>query len=325
MSVPRYQAEQDQTVQLAIRFESGADRTPYDPSAIAKVEILDANDVLITTKTGADIVNDAIGIYHVDWAIPAAEVLGKHYDKWYYTPSAGHSDLEAKLEFIVYQSGTWSVTDYYLSVADARADCLDANTSLTDAQIQTLIILAMGIIDRCTEQHFLPYAATRDYDGSGKYFLEMDEPIQTIASITNLDNANQTFTPSDFRIKGTWLIHKDYVEGANLPAHLQCGITNGAIFTKGHKNIRVEGTWGLYEYLEPLIKQATCLLVGFGGQWDTTTGPMISPMMGESVEGYGYTLRKVYEHAAIHKETGYPEVDTILSNFRRMQFGSKVL
>jgi hypothetical protein len=324
MAVSRWAAEQGQTVQLGIKFHD-PNGNLYDPYEIRQVEIMREDLSIQKTFVTSEVHRLSTGRYYIEWVIPGSETVGKHYDKWYYTPEAGHDEVTAQLEFYVYASGTFTTDDYYLSVSDAKANCLDADTGLTDPQIQYLITLAMAIIDRCCEQHFLPVTGSRVFDGTGSYYLDMDEPIQSVTNIENLDSASYSYTVSDFRIKGTWLIHKDYVEGAELPAHLACGVTDTSLFPKGHQNIRVTGTWGLYETVPDLITQATCLLLYFGGQWDTVTGPMISPNMNESVEGYAYTLRKVYEHAGIHKETGYPEVDTILAQFRRMQFGSKVL
>ena len=323
MAVSRWAAEQGQTVQLGIKFHD-PNGNLYDPHSFTKVEILAENLAVLKTFTAAEIGHLSTGRYYVEWVIPGAETLGKHYDKWYYTPEAGHDEVTATLEFYIYGSGTFATDDYYLSVSDAKANCLDAESTLTDPQIQYLISLAMATIDRCTEQHFLPMTASRDYDGSGRYYLEMDEPILSITSIVNLDDTDQTFTPSDLRIKGTWLVHKDYVEGCDITTCGSCGTLPGCVFPKGHRNIRVTGTWGLYESCPDLIKQATCLLLHFAGQWDTVTGPMTAPNISESVEGYSYSLRKVYEYASTHKETGYPEVDAILAKFPRIQFGSKV-
>lgn len=323
MAVSRWAAEQGQTVQLGIKFHD-PNGNLYDPYLISKVEILAEDLSVLATFTGTAIKRLSTGRYYVEWVIPGNETTGKHYDKWYYTPEAGHDEVTAQLEFYVYKSGTFATDDYYLSASDARSNCLHPETTLTDEQIQHLISIAMAIIDRITNQHFLPYTETRYYDGTGSYFLNLDEPLQSLTSIENRDNASDTFNPSDFRIKGTWLVHKDYLAAAELPAHLACGAGNGAIFPKGHKNIAVTGTWGLYESCPEPIKQATCLLLHFAGQWDTTTGPMIAAAANESVEGYSYSLRQVYQNAAIHRETGYPEVDAILANYRRLQFGVRV-
>lgn len=329
MSVSRYAAEQGQTVVLGIRFETSTGAL-YDPSDISQVEILDADSNVIATIPGASIVNDAVGIYHVEWAIPGAETLGKHYDKWYYTPTAGGTEINATLEFIVYAAGTFSPAAYYLSVADARANCLP-DCPLTDSEIQYLIGIAMAIVDRVCNQHFLPVTETRDFDGTGSFYLECDEPMQELKSIENLDDATATYDVSDYRIRGTWLIHKD---GRAWPynqlepptgedAVSYCSGT-GEVFSRGWKNIRVEAAWGLYENVPNLVVQATCLLVMYGAKWGTVRGPMFANFSSESTDGYAYTLRKVFEKASIHQETGLPDVDGLLVKFRRKQFGGHV-
>jgi hypothetical protein len=327
MSVSRYAAEQGQTVKLGIKFET-AGNVLYDPSDIAKVEILDENDTIITTITS--ITKDAVGVYYVEWGIPLAETLGKHYDKWYYTPWAGGTEITAKLEFYIYAAGTFEAADYYLSVSQARSRCLP-DCPLSDADVQYLIRLAMAIIDRVCHQHFLPVREMRDCDGTDSFYLECNGPIIELKGITNLDDAAATFTVSDYRIRGTWLIHKDgrawpynlLEEPSGEAAVKWCGGTS-EVFTRGWRNIRVDATWGLYPTCPEPIEHATCLLLMYGAKWGTVTAPMFANFASESVDGYVYTLRKIFERAAVHHETGLPDVDGLLANFLRKQFGGHV-
>jgi len=329
MAVSRYAAERGQTVRLGIKFHD-PEGNLYDPYAFTQVEILAADLTVLHTFVASGIVRDATGLYYVDWAVPGAETLGKHYDKWYYTPEAGHDAVTATLEFYVYAAGTFAAADYYLSVTEARARCL-ISSPLPDDDIQYLIRLAMSIIDRVCGQHFLPVQETRYVDGTGMFYLPCDGPILELTAITNLDDSTATFTVADYRIRGTWLIHKD---GRPWPrnqmdpptgeaAVAYCSGTS-SIFPYGFKNIAVEATWGLYAACPDPISLATCLLLKEGGKWDTVTAPMFANFASESVDGYAYTLRELFERAAVHNETGIPAIDGLLFSFLRKQFGGRV-
>jgi len=321
MAVSRFLAEQGQTVRLGISFED-QNLQLYDPYAIAKVEILAEDDTLLATKTGADIVHNGVGIYYVDWAIPGAADLGKHYDKWYYTPVTGHDEVSAKLEFYVYLAGTFLQTDSYLTVSEAKARCL-VGTALSDTDIQYLIRVAMTIIDRCAGQHFLPVSKSLDVDGTGEGYLVLPKALLQLTGLENLDSPSMAFTPADYRMKGTWLFHKDWKTGAVIPAHLAC--YNGGYFPRGHRNIRVTGIWGLYEACPVDIQHATCLLLRYAGQWDTVYGPIISKYARESVDGWSYALREVFKQATLNRSTGHPAVDVIIQNHRRFDRGMAVI
>jgi hypothetical protein len=329
VAVSRYEAEQGQTVRLGIKFELPTGDL-YDPDSIGDVQILDENSVLITTIAAASIVKMAVGVYYVDWAIPLAEPLGKHYDLWSYVPTAGHAGTTAKLEFIVLAAGTFAPADYYLSVSEARANCLP-DCPLTDAEIQRLIRIAMAIIDRICHQHFLPVVENRDFDGSGYFYLECNGPWLELHSITNLDDPSATYDVSDFRRRGTWILHKDgrawpfnQMEPPTGEAAVSYCAGTGAIFPRGWKNIRVNATWGLYSDCPEPIQQATCLLLMYAAKWGTTTAPMFANFSNESVDGYDYQLREVFDRVAVHHETGLPDVDGNLANYLRKQFGGHV-
>jgi hypothetical protein len=303
MSVSRYTAEQGQTVKLGIQFENAVGAL-YDPADVAYVEILDVDSNVIDTIPGGSIVHDGVGIYYVEWAIPAAETLGKHYDRWYYTPLTGGTEITAKEEFYVYAAGTFAATDYYITVSDAKARCL-IGTALSDPDIQYLIRVAMAIIDKCAGQHFLPLVKSLDVDGTGEGYVVLPKPLL------------------DYRIKGTWIIHKQWRTGAVIPAQLAC--LDGGYFPRGHRNIRVTGRWGIYEDCPVDITHATCLLLKYAGQWDEVTGPIIAKYERETVTGWSYGLRKIFERAVVNRSTGHPDVDLLIQNHRRTDRGVAVI
>lgn len=321
MAVSRYEAERGQTVRLGIKFELPTGGL-YDPDSISSVQILDADSNLITTIAAGSIVKMAVGVYYVDWAIPAAETLGKHYDLWSYVPTAGHSGTTAKQEFIVYEAGTFSVSAYYISVDTAKARCL-IDTALSDDNILYLVKVAMAIIDRCAGQHFLPQTRTIAVDGTNEGYVVLPQVLQSLTGIVNLDDTSQTFTLTDYRVRGTWLVHKDWNTGAVIPAHLAC--LSGDWFPKGHRNIEVTGVWGMYDNCPIDIEHAICLLLKYAGQWDTVTGPIIAHYDRENVDGWSYNLRRIYTEALMSRKTGHPDVDVILLNHRRTDRGMAVI
>lgn len=80
--------------QIALRTNFRFTQTSdlFDPSAISKVEILDSDGTtVIETITGANIIHDSTGKYHVvAAAIATAKTI---YDKWYFTPATGATEI----------------------------------------------------------------------------------------------------------------------------------------------------------------------------------------------------------------------------------------
>ena len=102
MSVERENAVKNNTINLNNYFKYGQTGDYFTPYAISKVEILDTDGVtVIETITGASIVADAVGKYHViAAAITTPKVI---YDKWYFTPSAGAVEITKTNTCIVWE------------------------------------------------------------------------------------------------------------------------------------------------------------------------------------------------------------------------------
>ncbi len=75
----------------------------FDPSAISKVEILDSDgSTVLQTITGANIIKDSTGKYHVvAAAITTAKTI---YDKWYFTPATGATEITRTNTCIVWET-----------------------------------------------------------------------------------------------------------------------------------------------------------------------------------------------------------------------------
>jgi hypothetical protein len=88
MSVERENAVVDNTIILRNNFRYSQTQDLFDPSAISKVEILDSDGgTVIETITGANIIKDSTGKYHVvASAVATAKTI---YDKWSFTPAVG--------------------------------------------------------------------------------------------------------------------------------------------------------------------------------------------------------------------------------------------
>jgi len=124
MSVERENAVVNNTIILRNKFQFAQTADYFDPSAIAKVEILDSNGTtILETITGANIVKDSTGQYHVvATAIATAKTI---YDKWYFTPATGAVAITKTNTCVIWSMATGGGatitvgTNSWISEADA--------------------------------------------------------------------------------------------------------------------------------------------------------------------------------------------------------------
>lgn len=122
MSVERASAVINNTIILRCNFRYSQTQALFDPSAISKVEILDSdNATVLQTITGASIIKDSTGQYHVVAALVAtAKTI---YDRWYFTPATGATEIYQQNTCIVWATAaaagevTLETTDAALLVA----------------------------------------------------------------------------------------------------------------------------------------------------------------------------------------------------------------
>lgn len=92
MAVDRLQAIINEELNLRIEFRNTINGL-YDPFSISKVEILDSDQVtILQTLTGAEIIKDDMGEYHIITDSSWNDTKRNIYDKWYYTPVDGASE-----------------------------------------------------------------------------------------------------------------------------------------------------------------------------------------------------------------------------------------
>ncbi|GEM_PF-468774 len=100
--VERASAVINEQIALRIKFQFGTGDY-FDPYEISKVEILDDDGVtVIETITGAGIIRDSEGNYHVV-AAAIAEPKNVAYDKWYFTHPSGATEQTKRNSFVVYE------------------------------------------------------------------------------------------------------------------------------------------------------------------------------------------------------------------------------
>jgi len=99
--VTRLDAIINEPISLSIEFRNTINGL-YDPFAISKVEILDSDQfTVLETITGAGIIRDALGEYHVVtdylWNITKKNI----YDKWTYEPTSGALERTSTLNTFI--------------------------------------------------------------------------------------------------------------------------------------------------------------------------------------------------------------------------------
>lgn len=333
MAVSRFQAEQGTTVRLRVRFERNDNL--FDPFVINKVEIHQrtgpATTVLVATILGASVVQEAQGIFYVDWTIPSTQDVGAYVDRWYFEVDSGDPETSDDATFVILQAGAISIASGYITVEEVRGRYLP-DTALSDADLAVLIDEATEIVEHYTGRFFGGRAMTLELDGTGQCWIVAPYHVQSISSITVRDSCcPSTLEPidvDDFVLKGRWIIHKGYLPWPHSgvrDSHLVCGCSPACcdVFTRGQKNVEIEGVFGLYDEVPALIRRATGLLVMYGGEDDSRTTPMgynydseSSPALPGGTTSYGRRATDTSQRVELRGSTGIPEVDGILNLFR---------
>lgn len=327
MALERGNAQAGQTVRLRADSELGG--AQHDPSAIASVEILDSALAVVKTFTGAAIVQDGLGLYHVDWTIPEAEPSTIHYDRWTATAQAGGTAQTFLLRFYVLPFTVGAAGQPYMTAAEARAYIPD--TTLSDAQLQVQIALAQEIAETCTKTWFLPREESHVIDGNGERALGLPAPCRSLSGFEILrgldasDDSNWVAQDaSALRVLGSRRMVaygnlasysrrvRGFPRGVEWGDPLLCGY-----FPAGSQNIRLTGTWGDYARVPEQIKGAIGLMIRHAVQCDDPVGVPSAALDSESVPGgRAYTLSEILREAKTNYLTGLPEVDRILVRFR---------
>lgn len=331
MAVERGAAMQGQTVILRARFELGG--TLFTPFNLGDVQILDENLVLVDTVPAAAIIMDAVGMYHVEWAIPNAEPAEIHHDRWFMMTTVGATEKQFTLNFFVLPLSVAAVSSY-ITVAEAK-EYLPADTELTDAQILTLINQAVKAAESCCGQSFVPTTRSMVVDGSGRNVQPLKAKIQTVTEIEFLfDGTWTTVTYNDLRISGS---RKMLSAGNSMSFSQQVGLGanrfgryySGAgglgfigsdfpdcTFPAGFQNIRVTGDWGRFTEVPLDIKDAVGRLVMYAGSCDDPTGSVSEPFSNETVPGgRAYTMRQILKSAMVDRMTGFADVDAVFARY----------
>jgi hypothetical protein len=319
MAVDRYHASPGQTVRLTARFKFAG--SVFDPNEVRQVQILDQNLAVITTLT--TIVHDATGLFHVDWFIPTTETPSIHYDRWFATAQSGGSEEQFTFTFQVLTASADASTTPYVDMATMRLAIPEAS-NITDPELLELTLLGQETFEWITGQSFLPRSATRIFDGSGKAFLSIRRPVQTITAVSflNCGGPDTDVDPSGIRIlrSRTMLAlgnakrfsHRLYNWGGYWP----CNVGGCGVWPGGVQNISITGEWGAFPTVPRQIQRALIQLVRYTAACDDPLGLPSAAFASESLAGdRSYTMRQVYTNAMTHNSTGYPDIDAVLSRF----------
>jgi hypothetical protein len=182
----------------------------FDPYAIAKVEILDSNGTtILETLTGASIVKDATGKYHVvASAITTAKTI---YDKWYFTPSLGATQLTKTNTCSVWSTVAGSSSDL-VTLAQLRA-YLKKQTADTadDSLLESIITRVSADIAKKCNRTFAAASITEYHKGNGKNELLVRNP--PVNSVTSIHVDSERAWGADTQIDSGDIVISDEVPG----------------------------------------------------------------------------------------------------------------
>jgi len=182
MSVERESAVINNQIILRNNFRFAQTGDYFDPYAISKVEVLDSDGAtVIETITGASIINDSTGKYHiVATAVTSAKTI---YDKWYFTPSAGATEITKTNTCVVWETAAGAGG---LTILNNLKLFLGINTANTDDDtlLTNLISMVSADIENECQRTFLATNHTEYYKGDGtSQLLVKQYPVNSVASI----------------------------------------------------------------------------------------------------------------------------------------------
>lgn len=283
MSVERENAVINNQIILRNNFRFASTGDFFDPSAISKVEILDSDGVtVIETVTGAGIIKDATGKYHVvAAAITSAKTI---YDKWYFTPASGAAEITKTNSCVIWESvaGAGGLT----TLANLREYLKKEATDTTDDTLLTKIISRVSEkIEKKCNRTFLAANHTEYFAGNGinKQYIK-NWPINSVTSI-HVDDDRAWGSDSA-------VAAEDIIISSQNPGMII--LADGEIFTKtvdGIENVRIIYNGG-YSTIPTDLEQACIELccieyIKSGGIINTTIKDKIDP---ESIEEKAWEL-----------------------------------
>lgn len=326
MSVPRGLAQQGQTVRLHATFKFAG--SLFDPFEIRQVVIYAADGVTeVATFSGAEIVRESLGLYYVDWPIPADEPTTIHFDHWFATATSGGTEEEfGDNHFLVLAFSSSSPDTAWVTVAEVRA-AIPSDSALTDVEIANQIDLAQTIIRECTGNNFLPTSKTVVFDGTGRERLPLGEPILSVsrAAVIGCGGTESEIPVEEIVLsKSRTMLSLGHGARRSERALGTDGWPGGPgtvgsvfgcrIWPAGFANIAITGDWGRYTSVPASIKAALILLIRYATFCDDPNGVPSEAFKSESIPGdRAYTLAEVYANAKVNNLTGYPDVDRILT------------
>lgn len=315
MSVERGQAEQGTTVKLASNFiqDNGA---LFDPFAIEKVEIQEADGTVIATYTWAasQITREALGVYYVEWPIPAAQTIGLYHDVWYWTAISGGNQHQTAFDFYLHSMGTFGAVATYMTVAEAR-ERLASSTVLTDAQVLLLLYWAQEIAERESGVKFLPQIETVYMDGTGIPLLMLPKRLR---QLTSLKIDGDEVDATELNLYPRKIVWGDWVPDGSSDCDTGCGscsTSGSSVFPRGRRNISIEGLWGKFGVVPTTIKEGIKLLVA-----RLAEEPMpFEPFAEETLPDWSAVRRRVVEAPDIRDGTGWSEISAMFAQYKNRQ------
>lgn len=303
------------------------------------------------------------GRYVAEWTVPGGEIVGTHIIRWFFKETPTSPERQFEEEFSVNDVAIPIASVGYCTVADLRAAGVPSTglNGKTDAELDTLITAASGLVDRFTGRFFEPRALTVRLDGSGRHGLLVGDPIISITSITLISDdfvSNQTIDLADVRIYNRHLTQRltnpDDRENPRIEflefdrRHESLGGINGDSahhlfhphrWPEGTQNVELVGTFGYTDFsgagpdgvTPDAIARATCLLVL------RFLAPAFSDpdKRSDLLNAWRVTEYKTRDQTIKYADpsklggrgvgafTGDPEIDTVLSLYSRPpMFGS---
>jgi hypothetical protein len=219
----------------------------------------------------------------------------------------------------------------FITLAQLR-QYVPADSTLTDAELETMGALAESIVQRGSGRTLVPYTGSRIFNGEGTPLLDVRSPMVAVTAVEqrccgdtwedllvdclSISRSGMLLlignvVPAPFRRVGDW----HGCGPGTISRQIACGV-----FPMGLANIRVTGTWQDSVSVPPLAVAAVGGLVRHAASCDDPVGLPHTPYKSESVGGdRTYVLREIDRQAGVDMTTGYPDVDSMIAKVRGLK------
>ncbi len=293
---------------------------------LADLDDVDALEFRLVDSTGVEalawtdtVTELGVGRYVLEFTLPGDAELGVWTAEWRAGSQSGATRFRVVLE-------GEPIPDAYATVSEFRDEGVPVTFS--DQRLATALERASREIDQLTRRQFGPRFASYSFNGTRSPICPLDREVVGVELVTSdgveLDNDSLIVT-NDWYAKSAHKIEWRAPNDRDITRYSDAFYPG--TFAEGRGNITISGLWGYVEaapwgdlagQVPTLIVEATLRLAArrVRRSWSATSGQQVlGPIASERTREQAVTYAK--SGSTVQTLTGDPEVDRILSQYRR--------